>query len=109
MKGIKTGIDPSTELLKQCPFTTVLGNAENLPFPDKSFDVTICVSAVHNFDDPKKGLQEIARVTRRQVAISVLKKSKNAAAIERMIREVFDVTDVIDQRNDKILIANVRR
>lgn len=109
LKGQTTGIEPSEGLARQCPFKTLIGKAEALPFPDKSFDVTVCVSAVHNFDDPAQGLREIARVTRRSAGITVLKKSRKASAIGRLIRRLFDVITVIDEAHDKIFICDVRQ
>jgi ubiquinone/menaquinone biosynthesis C-methylase UbiE len=108
LKGKKTGLEPSKELAKQCPFKTLIGKAEELPFKDKSFDVCVCVSAIHNFDDPEKGLAEIERVTVRDVAIALQKRSTKAKDIEKMINKIFKVVETIDQRNDKIFICNAR-
>jgi ubiquinone/menaquinone biosynthesis C-methylase UbiE len=109
IKGRKTGVEPSQGLAKQCPFKVVIGKAEKLPFKDKSFDVTVCVSAVHNFDNPKKGLEEINRVTKRAVAITVLKKSRKFKDIVKLIKNIFDIKQIIDQTNDKIYIADIRQ
>jgi len=108
LEGKITGIDPSAELLKQCPIKAVQGVAEDLPFADNSFDFAICVSAVHNFTDAEKGLKEIARVTRQKVAITLLKKAAKYEEIKAHIERIFEVTDIIDQTNDKIFIVNVR-
>ena len=40
------------------------GSAEDLPFPDDSFDATLAQLVVHFMTDPVKGLSEMARVTR---------------------------------------------
>jgi ubiquinone/menaquinone biosynthesis C-methylase UbiE len=40
----------------------VLGDAHRLPFPDGSFDVVVCVRALHNFADPAAVFGEFARV-----------------------------------------------
>ena len=40
------------------------GTAEQLPFPDDTFDVTLAQLAVHFMADPVSGLSEMARVTR---------------------------------------------
>jgi SAM-dependent methyltransferase len=47
--------------------------ATNLPFPDKSFDVTISINTVHNLerDECAKALQEIERVSRRGSFVTV--------------------------------------
>ncbi len=39
-----------------------LGNAAELPFPDRSFDFVLCRAAFKNFAEPVKALQEMYRV-----------------------------------------------
>ncbi len=43
-----------------------IGNATQLPYPDKSFDLVICINTVHNLPlaECKQALREIQRVTR---------------------------------------------
>lgn len=48
--------------LRNCVFEC--GNAEALPYPDKSFDLGICAYAVHHFASPKMVMGELARVMR---------------------------------------------
>ena len=38
------------------------GNIENLPFPDNSFDVVLCIGVVHHTPDSQKAIDEIYRV-----------------------------------------------
>ncbi len=40
-------------------------SAEDLPFPDRTFDVSLAQLVVHFMSDPAAGLAEMARVTRR--------------------------------------------
>jgi ubiquinone/menaquinone biosynthesis C-methylase UbiE len=40
------------------------GDADNLPFTDRSFDAVISVGAVEYFPDPEKALNELTRVTK---------------------------------------------
>lgn len=44
--------------------SSVVCNAEQLPFPDGMFDVTICVGSVLNYCDALAVISEISRVTR---------------------------------------------
>lgn len=44
--------------------TFVHGDAENLPFPDESFDAVINVEAAHLYPDYPRFLREVARVLR---------------------------------------------
>lgn len=103
--GNVTGIDPSKELLKQAPIKTIQGMAEHLPFPDNSFDIVISITAIHNFDDYKKGLQEMKRVGKKLFIISILKKAKNYIKIKEQIESCFEIQEVIEESMDNIFIA----
>jgi len=52
--------------LRQCRTLAlpVLGDVEQIPFPDNLFDVTVCVGAVINYVQPQKAIPELARVTK---------------------------------------------
>jgi ubiquinone/menaquinone biosynthesis C-methylase UbiE len=54
------------------PFIQV-ANANNIPFPDHSFDLVICINAVHNLPpiDCKQALREIQRVTRKDAFVMI--------------------------------------
>jgi SAM-dependent methyltransferase len=47
----------------------VVSRAEDLPFADGSFDVVTCRIAAHHFEDIRRAVQEMARVTQRLVVI----------------------------------------
>ena len=71
LPGIKcAGIDISEYAIQHAhpPVKSVLtlGNATYLPYPDKSFDVVISITTLHNLDETQliKALQEIERVQR---------------------------------------------
>ena len=84
------GIDPSLELLKHIPnkflgkVMTKQASAEKIPFPDKYFDIIISVTAIQNFEDVDKALQEIKRVAKpkAQIIITCLKRSKKLEDIK---------------------------
>lgn len=60
-------LDPSAEMIAQRPADAapaVQGVAEDLPFPDDSFDAAMAVLTVHHWPDPAKGLTEMRRVSR---------------------------------------------
>ncbi len=97
-----TGIDPAEELLKQASFPTQQAAAENIPFPDNSFDIVISLTAVHNFTDIRKGLEEMRRVAKDAIIISVLKRSEKAAEIESLITDLFSVEQRLEERHDVI-------
>ncbi|MFH1590105.1 MAG: class I SAM-dependent methyltransferase [archaeon] len=99
------GLDPSAELLKKCSFRTVKVGAEEIPFLDHYFDIVISVTAIHNFEDYKKGLLEMKRVGSGRFAFSLLKKSNKFEAIKTFIKENFDVKKEIDEEKDLILFG----
>jgi ubiquinone/menaquinone biosynthesis C-methylase UbiE len=63
------GLDVSLYALRHCEPEVVgrlhLGTAEQLPFPDRSFDCVLSLNTVHNFPRPRaiKVMQEIERVS----------------------------------------------
>jgi len=103
---IKIGIDPSIEMLKQGKNAFYIqACAENLPFKDNSFDFVISVTAVHNFKDIRKGLEEIKRISRKNIALSILKKSSKINEIKNHIKELFKITKIIEEDKDIIFFA----
>jgi SAM-dependent methyltransferase len=62
-------IDPSRSFVdalrvEQPGVTVTVGNAEDLPYPDRSFDLALAQLVVHFMADPVRGLTEMRRVTR---------------------------------------------
>lgn len=98
-----TGIDPSKKLLDYGlteGLNLHLGIAEALPFLDNEFDYVISVTAIQNFNDYVKGLQEISRVAKKAIIISVLMASEKCEDIEMAIRSQFIVVDCIHDSHD---------
>lgn len=67
--GSITGLDLNPAMLEVAArvrpdLTWRQGDAAALPFPDRSFDVVTCQSAMMFFPDPTAALQEMGRVTR---------------------------------------------
>lgn len=54
------------------PFVQV-GNARELPFPDRSFDLVVSINTVHNLpkDECRQALREIQRVTRHHAFVVI--------------------------------------
>jgi ubiquinone/menaquinone biosynthesis C-methylase UbiE len=98
-----TGIDPSEELLKiakknhpKAKF--IQTEAEHLPFPNKSFDYVISLTAAQNFTDLKQAVDEIMRVMKKKAAISILKKSPKAKMLKPLLndwKEIEEEKDII--------------
>jgi len=68
-----TGLDPSAPLLARAaqrvasapvPTELVLGQAEQLPFPDRAFDSAVITYSLCSVDDPERALAELRRVLR---------------------------------------------
>ncbi|PIN74457.1 hypothetical protein COV18_07435 [Candidatus Woesearchaeota archaeon CG10_big_fil_rev_8_21_14_0_10_37_12] len=102
---IKIGVDPSKKLLEQATVPVMHGVAENLHFPNDSFDHVISITAVHNFADVEKGLHEIRRVAKKNIALSILKKADNFEEIEKLITTLFVVKKKIDDVQDIVYIC----
>jgi len=71
------GIDVSSYAIENAlasvkPLVQV-GNAKDLPYPDKSFDLVLSINTIHNlpFDDCTRSLQEIQRVSREHAFVMV--------------------------------------
>ncbi|MBD2106313.1 class I SAM-dependent methyltransferase [Nodosilinea sp. FACHB-13] len=62
------GLDPSAEMLnvarQKLPKSVELriGSADNIPFPNESFDLVISTNAFHYFRHPYQAIQEVKRV-----------------------------------------------
>ena len=69
------------------------GRAEQLPFPDASFDVALAQLVVHFMADPVAGLAEMGRVTRSGGAVGacVWDHAGNAGPLSLFWRAVHDV------------------
>ncbi len=68
-----TAVEPSAIMRAQRPAEAapcVAASAEQLPFPDRSFDAAMAVSTVHHWPDPLAGLREMRRVARRVVVFT---------------------------------------
>ena len=64
-------IDRAKERARRHEFaaTFVVGDAEKLPFADKSFDVVTVHDGLHHLPNPLLAIQEMARVARRAVVV----------------------------------------
>lgn len=97
------GIDPSIELLKQNNKLKIIGKGEYLPFKDNFFDYVISLSAIHNYEDPIKGIEEIKRVSKNISIITIQKRSKKKDDILQKIKAEFQ-TKIFQQDKDIITI-----
>jgi ubiquinone/menaquinone biosynthesis C-methylase UbiE len=102
------GIDPSLELLKQANETDrmhgycIQAMAEYLPFQDVYFTLTIALTSVQNFKDINRGLDEIGRVSRGMIIISIPLKSPKLDLIKKLVDIKFKIIDTIEEEKDLI-------
>jgi SAM-dependent methyltransferase len=75
-----TGIDPDAQWLAFARSLArpgerfVGGRAERLPFADRSFDCTACITALCFIAEQQQALRELLRVTRRRFVLGVLNR-----------------------------------
>ena len=84
----------------------VQGMGEHLPFKDNSFDIVVCLTALHNFADPQRGLLEMKRVGTGKFAISILKRARNFDALMKMVAATFKVKEMLEDPKDIILFCS---
>lgn len=71
-KGFVVAMEPSSEMLRQRiggKALPVRGMAEQMPFADDSFDLSMAILSLHHWSDIGKGLGEMRRVSRRRVLL----------------------------------------
>ncbi len=93
--GIKVaGVDTSQYAIENAmedikPYVAI-GDARNLPFPDKSFDLVVSITTVHNLhlEECKQALREIQRVSRKHAFITV-DSWRNEVEHDRLLKWVL--------------------
>jgi ubiquinone/menaquinone biosynthesis C-methylase UbiE len=67
-----------------------LGNASEMPFPDRSFDFIVCRAAFKNFSEPVKALQEMYRVldTKGEILIIDLRRDASVESIGEAVDQM---------------------
>jgi len=105
----KQGIDPSSELIKIAikhhPLIKFkVGQAEELSYKNQEFDVIISLTAIQNFTNISKGLEEIKRVGKKFI-LTFLRRSQKRETIEKLIKEKFKVVKKIEEDKDIIFFC----
>ncbi len=67
-----TAVEPSAIMIAQrtTSHAVVQASAEQLPFADRQFDAAMTVLSIHHWQDPRRGLAEMRRVSARQVVFT---------------------------------------
>ena len=100
------GVDPSSESLRQNKSIRVMSIAEALPFKDNIFDYVISITAIHNFTDIRKSIEEMLRVGKHNFVLTVLKKSKKFDSIKRLIEKKFMIDKMMEEDKDVIFFCH---
>lgn len=102
-----TGIDNSEKLIEKSKCRTMQWDFNELPLPfeDKSFDAVMCVTAFHHSDNYKALALEMKRLTRKCVAVSLLKKSEGIQEQKKTLMSVFSKAELYDIGIDELMIA----
>ncbi len=108
--GTVIGIDPARKLLEIAKkrihiIHVVQGIAEQLPFRDNAFMAVISITAVQNFDDIEKSLNEIKRVAKEYIVLSILKNSPKIAMIEECIPQILKIERIVEEDKDIIFFC----
>ncbi|MBN3033864.1 MAG: class I SAM-dependent methyltransferase [Candidatus Saganbacteria bacterium] len=81
MGGQVTGLEPSPEMLAEARrlygergINFIAGNAERLPFADRSFDLVTLITVLELLDDPGQALAEAFRVGKGKVFLGILNR-----------------------------------
>ena len=85
------GIDISDGMLINNPHKWIKAPAEQIPFPDNTFDYVVCRSLLHHLDEPLIGLMEMYRVLKS--GGKWVCWDPNPGIIYETIRHVFQHTD----------------
>jgi len=83
------GLDCSERMLeiarKKVPFAELkVGNAEDIPFPDGSFDLVSVAFGLRNFSDREKAISEIHRVLKQDGILLLLEFSRNGSFLGKL-------------------------
>lgn len=107
----KFGLDPAIELLKRSNSEFkgqfVNGQGECLPFRSGIFDIVICMTALHNFDNPEEGIAEMRRVAKNSgtIVITVLKRPVKSTSVVQSIRKLLKIRKELDDMHDYMFIC----
>jgi SAM-dependent methyltransferase len=85
----RTGFDISEGYLQRAreldpDASYVRGDAADLPFEDRSFDVVLCAETLEHTPDPEKVVSELCRVTARHLVVTVPGRTAPSATVKSL-------------------------
>jgi len=100
------GLDISREMLRVGgQWQRVLGDAENLPFRDGVFDKVLCFTVLQNLEHPQAALEQVRRVCRGVVAVSVHKRLWARERLVGLFEEFFSLSVVAEGERDWVCVG----
>jgi ubiquinone/menaquinone biosynthesis C-methylase UbiE len=101
-QGFLAGIDPSARMLERARATVpdarlVRARAEELPWPDASFDRIFCVNALHHFTDRGRFFAEARRVLKPGGGLLTIGKDPHTERDDWWVYQYFEETKAIDR------------
>lgn len=91
----------------------ILGDIENLPFRENSFNLIFSITSLQNLHDLKKGLKELIRVGRENTALklSILRKQLNLKEVITYLnsRTINLKTEIVDEVEDVLIQGNLKK
>lgn len=78
-------------------------------FKEDEFDVIVSLTAIQNFTDLEKGLNNMRKVCKGVFAMTFLKASQKAPHIEELIYKIWTPEKIvkrIEEEHDIVIIAN---
>ncbi len=108
---LAVGVDFSQKMLEKAKArlpedcSLVLGDADNLPFQDNTFDSIVSITLLQNMPDPEKTISEIARVvsSNGKLILTALKKKHSLDKLKKWITsggfEVLRAEDIPDSED----------
>lgn len=68
----------------------IIGDAENLPFKDRSFDAAISAGSIEYWPNPQKGIEEMTRVTKKGGKVVILApREPNNPLLKRIAEKIM--------------------
>lgn len=91
-----TNVHSAVERAHEGDYALAVADAENLPFPDESFDYTVVHAVLHHCRSPHRGLLELYRVARKAAIFFEARDSLSMRMAERLgLLMPYEVTAVV--------------
>ena len=75
--SLDVGENILAEVAKKCNSKRVIGSVLEIPFDDNYFDVALCTEVIEHTPDPRKAVNELARVTKKNGIILITQLSQD--------------------------------